>query len=235
MRRDDEDVGALPFGETGLPDGVEPERVVAALRPLLTERRIRRIEEVLAARTLALTVVLDRFHDPHNASAVLRSCEAHGVQRVHVIEGDEPFAAARRATQGADRWLTLRRWRDGVECARALKAEGFAVAAAVQSGGVPPERLDVSRPVALVLGREHDGIHPALLAECDLRITVPMSGFVESLNVSVAAAVCLSHLRPRFRSGLPEAVASHLRAVFHVLSVDRAEEILARVLGSTVP
>ncbi len=237
MQRDSDDVGpplasAIGYAPAGLlPAGLDPGRVVEALRPFVTDRRAARIERVLAGRTLDLVVVLDRFHDPHNASAVLRSCEAHGVQAVHVAEGSERFVVSRRIARGVDGWLTIVRWRCGLECVRFLRAEGYTLLAACQEGGAPPAEAAVGGRAALVLGNEHDGISPALLRECDRRVTAPMLGFVESLNVSAAAAIMLAQLRPRFPAGLPAAARDALRALWYLRSVDGGELIARRFAG----
>lgn len=239
QKRDVRDAGVPEFsvdGDAGwgaLPAGAPPDVVVEALRPFVSDRRAERIESVLAGRTLDLTVVLDRLHDPHNCAAVLRTCEAHGVQVVHAIEGAERFMVSRRVTKGADRWLTLRRWTRAANCIAALRADGFALVAASPSGGVAPERLDARGRIAFVLGHEHEGISPEVAAACDLRVTAPMRGFAESLNVSVAAGICLAHLRGGFSARLPVQVRDHLRALYYTRSVDGAEEIVRRRVSAT--
>jgi tRNA (guanosine-2'-O-)-methyltransferase len=161
---------------------------------LLSERR-RRVEQVVAQRTRSLAVVLEDLEDPHNIAAVLRSCEAFGVQEVHAITRRFAFHPNPKITQGAEKWLDLSLYRDGEHCFRLLKQRGFLLAATdLSDDATSLFALPVDRPLALVFGTEKVGVTPETRARCDLRFKIPMLGFSQSFNISVAAAVCLSHL-----------------------------------------
>ncbi len=180
----------------------------ALLEPFLTPRRLRRIEEILDERTRTLTVVLEDVHDPHNAAAVLRSCDAFGVQDVHVVAGPVAggsFRPSKRVSKGTARWLTLHWWPDPASCVRALRARGLRVAVSDLQGGMPLDDLDLTRPTALVFGNEHAGVSDAMRDLADVRFFVPMHGFVQSLNISVAAAICLHEAAPSATSRRPTA------------------------------
>ena len=168
------------------------EGVIAALEPLVNELRRARLLHVLAGRLDSVTLVMDAPHDPHNGAAVLRSCDAFGVQRVHVVARREPFMIARRVTQGAERWVDVIRHATAESAIDALHAGDYRLIATHPQGELTPEQLaDVPR-VALVLGNEHDGICDRLhAAACD-SVRIPMRGFAESLNVSVSAAILLA-------------------------------------------
>ena len=199
---------------------------------LLPERK-ERIDRAVAQRTRTLVVVLEAFCDPQNVNAVLRTCEAFGVQEVHVVEG--PMKAYDRNTkisQNADKWLDVVRWRSTAECLLALKARGFRTFATyLGPGSVPLAELAFDAPAALVFGNEHRGVSDEALALADARFAIPMRGFVQSLNVSVAVAVTLARAIERRevergRHGdLPEDEAAALRERFYVLAVKQRARI----------
>ena len=160
-----------------------------------TERRHRRVSSVLARRQPDLTVVIEDIHDPHNASAMLRSCDGVGVQGVHLVYNVEtpPRAAFARTTSGgAAKWVDIDSHDSIATCYQALRAKGFRILATA----VGPESqsiydVDLVQPVALVFGNEMRGLSEEATALADASIAIPMMGMVQSLNVSVACAVCL--------------------------------------------
>jgi len=218
----------------------------AAPRPggpgfLVPERRAR-IDAVVAGRTRTLTVVMEAFCDPQNVNAVLRTCEAFGIQELHAIEGPmKPYDRNRKISQNADKWLDVRRWRSTAECLRALKADGFAIYVThLGRGARPLGELSFAGKVALVFGNESRGVSAEALALADACYAIPMRGFVQSLNVSVAAAISLAKAverreAERGRHGdLAEADAAALRERFYLLAVKqrariaKAEAVAAR-------
>ncbi|MBW2507718.1 MAG: RNA methyltransferase [Deltaproteobacteria bacterium] len=229
MRADDPDVIEIE----GPPPLERPaEQVIAALRAVVTPARLQRIEEVVAARTDDLVVVLDRVADPHNASAVLRSADAFGVQNVHAIIGEAPFRASRGVSKGTHRWLDVTRYDSAAACARRLKADGYAIYVATMDGETTPEGLrEVSR-LAVVFGNEHHGVSPEMREWADGTFSIPMRGFVESLNISVAAAITLQTLARDGRPRLGPARRQELLARFLMNSVRNADEIVAQSLGN---
>jgi tRNA (guanosine-2'-O-)-methyltransferase len=161
-------------------------------------RRLLRAEQVIAARTRRVALVLEGSQDPHNVNAVLRTAEAVGVQDVHLVAPRRQAAhVARGVTLGAHRWLTLWRHDDVQEAVRALRAEGRTIWAAHPEGDAEPlGALARDRgPVAVVLGNETEGLTPAALALADRRFRIDLVGFTASLNLSVAAAITLWELR----------------------------------------
>jgi tRNA (guanosine-2'-O-)-methyltransferase len=159
----------------------------------LVPGRKARIDEVVASRTRTLTVVMEAFCDPQNVNAVLRTCEAFGVQEIHVVEGPmKPYDRNKKISQNADKWLDVRRWKTTAECLGHLHAEGFRLYATQLGEGTRPlADLSFAGKVALVFGNESRGVSEEALALADERYAIPMLGFVQSLNVSVAAAVSL--------------------------------------------
>jgi tRNA (guanosine-2'-O-)-methyltransferase len=225
MRRDHPEAAELASAP---PLPAEPARIVEVLGPLLTPERLARIETAVVGRTRSVVPVLEAVDDPRNVAAVLRSADAFGVQEVHIIERGQPFLASRRVTQGAERWLDLIRHATPEACVASLRARGFQVYVATMHGELGPEDLPSIGKLAVVFGNEHAGTSEALAALCDGRYCIPMQGFAQSLNVSVAAAITL-HAATRGRGGdLDAREQDELRARFMLLSVPRAEEIVLR-------
>jgi len=199
---------------------------------LLPERKAR-IDAVVAARTRTLTVVMEAFCDPQNVNAVLRTCDAFGVQEIHVVEGPmKPWDRNKKISQNADKWLDVVRWTSTTECLGALRRRGFAIHVThLGDGSVGLAELSFAGPVALVFGNESRGVSDEALALADARYAIPMLGFSQSLNVSVAAAVSLARAverreAQRGRHGdLPEDEAAALRERFYVLAVKQRARI----------
>ena len=199
----------------------------------LLDDRKQRIDDVVAQRTRTLTVVMEAFCDPQNVNAVLRTCEAFGVQEVHVVEGPmKPYHRNKKISQNADKWLEVRRWRSTTECLSNLESRGFRVYAThLGDGAAPLGTLSFAEPVALVFGNESRGVSEEALRRAHARFAIPMRGFVQSLNVSVAAAVSLFRAverreAERGRHGdLSEVEARALRERFYLLAVKQRARI----------
>ena len=190
------------------------ETVQHVLDPYLSDERRARIEAVVASRAFGVVPVLEGLVDPGNVNAVLRSAEGLGFGAAHVVglegdaaalaaqveAGDEPAVedrrAARRASQGADKWVEVRSWRDPADYVAWVHRRGGRVAVtALRDDALPIAAWDFSQPTALVVGNEHAGASDAMLAAADAALLLPIDGFVQSYNVSVAAALALYHAR----------------------------------------
>lgn len=185
----------------------------------MTEKRRAKILSVLAARRPDLTVVLEDIHDAHNVSAVLRSADAVGIVRVHLVYTTSKFPRlGKKSSASATKWVGKQRHSSIQACYAALRAEGFRILGTrLESvpGSHPGHRtathpnknislydLDLTEKVALVFGNEHFGVSDDAAQLADLNFTIPMSGMIESLNVSVACAVTLYEaFRQRLVSG----------------------------------
>lgn len=223
VRRDDPDAYEVP-GAAPLP---APARdVVEALAPLVTEARLGRMEAVVNQRSGSLVVVLEELTDPHNGSAIMRSADAFGVQEVHVIPSQHGFLAAHRIAKGTHRWLDIVRHPSPEECVEVLHGRGFEVLVAAMDGELTPRDLEERDKVAVVFGNEHAGASRAMRGVADGAFQVPMVGFVESLNVSVAAAVTLSHASQGHRGDLTPARREALLARYLMTSVRDAERVV---------
>ena len=170
-----------------------------------TDRRGRRIEEVLAHRQPTLTVVLENVHDPHNVAAVLRSCDAVGVLALHMVYTVEtpPTTLARTTSGSASKWIETITHDSIGACFARLREEGKRiVATALDYGGVDLYQQDLIEPVAIVFGNEERGVSDEAVAGADGTLFIPMMGMVESLNISVACAVTLFEaMRQRREAG----------------------------------
>jgi tRNA (guanosine-2'-O-)-methyltransferase len=216
------------LGELDALEPAEVERMIECLDPFMTPERGARVREILCARLGSVTVVMDSPHDPHNGAAVLRSCDAFGIQHLHVIERWETFLAARSVSRGSERWVDVHTYKRASECRERLVRDGFTLVATHPEGTFTPAELG-RQPgrFAVVLGNERDGIDPELERACTETVRVPMRGFTESLNVSVTAAIVLSAFASERPGDLPadERARLYLRAL--VLTLPRAPDILA--------
>ena len=170
-----------------------------------TEQRLRRLRNVLERRQDDVTVVLDNVHDAHNASAVLRSADGFGVGRVALLYTDHPTPTISKGVSGYTRkWMTIDHYGDAAACVSALRARGEQIIAThVEAGARSHLAIDWTRPVALVLGNEHEGCTPAMRAAADATVAIPMQGMAQSFNVSVAGAIIMAELyRQRAEQGM---------------------------------
>ncbi|MDZ7756037.1 RNA methyltransferase [Rhodohalobacter sp.] len=187
-------------------DSQKKQDLITYLREFSTESRWERIQEIVHKRTRHLTVVVEDIYQPHNASAVLRSCDGFGIQDVHIIENKNEFEASSQVTIGADQWLTIHRYNqpnvDNTElCFNRLKDQGYKIIATTpHKNDTSLNDLDISGKTALVFGSEIDGISDRAMELADGFMKIPMYGFSESFNISVSAAVCLYNLTRRLRS-----------------------------------
>jgi tRNA (guanosine-2'-O-)-methyltransferase len=185
-----------------------------------SERRTAKVRDVLRKRQPDLTVVMENVHDPHNVSAVLRSCDAVGVMQVQLLYNLENFPRiGKKSSSSANKWLTWNKFKTVDECYAALRKEGFAIYASNLSGeAVSLYDLDLTKKVALVFGNEHRGVSDEAAAKADGNFTIPMVGMIQSLNVSVACAVSLYEaMRQRLAGGAydtPKFSSRELRQMF---------------------
>ncbi len=171
---------------------------------LRSQRRVDKIKGVLAHRQPDLTVVLENIHDPHNVSAVLRSCDAVGMLRVELLYTVEKFPRiGKKSSSSANKWLERRKHTSVDECYATLRGEGFTIVATHMGvSSVSLYDLDLTKKVALVFGNEHRGVTDEAVAKADGNFQIPMLGMIQSLNISVACAVSLYEvLRQRISKG----------------------------------
>lgn len=179
------------------------------LSGFLTENKVRKFDEIVEKRTRYLTVVLEDLYQPHNASAVLRSCDCLGVQDVHIIENQNIYELNPDIALGSSKWLTIHNHRgqenNTPDALKLLKERGYRIVATTpHKNDVTLEDLSIEKgPVALVFGTEMRGLTENALDLADEFVKIPMYGFTESFNISVSAGISLFYLTEKIKnSGL---------------------------------
>ncbi|HTP79204.1 MAG TPA: RNA methyltransferase [Bacteroidota bacterium] len=157
-----------------------------------TERQAR-IDEVFRRRQPDLTVVMENIHDPHNVSAMLRTCDAAGIPRVQLVYTQERLPdIGKKSSASAKKWVERRPFRSIGDCYTMLRSEGFAIyATGIEKNAESLYSVDMRRKIAIVFGNEHRGVSAEATKKADGVISIPMFGMIQSLNVSVACAVIL--------------------------------------------
>lgn len=160
---------------------------------MVTSRRFERIHEVLIRRQRDLTLILSNIHDPHNVSAIYRSCDAFGVSRVCLYYTGTAFPPlGKKTSASARKWVESARFREAQPMVDGLRAQGYQVlATCFEKYSKPLPEVDLTRPTAIIVGNEHRGVEPELMRLADGGVYIPMQGMIQSLNVSVASAVIL--------------------------------------------
>ena len=184
-----------------------------------SEQRSAKLEQTLARRQQGLVVVLENIHDPHNVAAILRSCDAVGVLRVAMLYTIEemPKLANSPAASGVMKWLEFEKYSSVKECYDTLRKDGLQILATkLDPGAKQLYEYNLSVSTAIVLGNEHRGISEEAAKQADGLLYIPMMGMAESVNVSVAAAVCLfESLRQRMSKQMydePQLPSEELRS-----------------------
>ena len=160
---------------------------------MITMARRKRLLQVAADRQRGLTVVLENIWDPHNIAAILRTCDAVGIQDVHLVYDRDTFPGiGAKAAAGVKKWLHIEQHATIVACYRVLRRAGYHILASTLAGKpISLYRLKLRPPTALVFCNEHRGASDEAARLADGTFRIPQVGFAQSLNVSVAAAVTL--------------------------------------------
>jgi len=180
-------------------------KLIEYLQQFVTSRRLETINRVLDKRTRYLSVVLEDLYQPHNASAVLRSCDGFGIQDMHIIENENRFRPAKGVTIGSDQWITQHKYniegKNNTErCYQRLRDKGYRIIATTpHEEDVTIDELPLEQKTALVFGSELTGLTDYAMDHADGYARIAMEGFSESFNISVSAALCLYELSTRMR------------------------------------
>ncbi len=207
--------------------GWSSEGLIEVLEPLVVEPRRARILEVVDGRTDNVTVAMDAPHDPHNGAAVMRTCDAFGIQTVHVVEALEPFLFVRKVSLGTERWIDVVRHAAYEPAIACLKRLGYTLVCAAADGELVPSDLSTIERLALVMGNERDGVSAAFLRASDYTVRIPMRGMVESLNLSVSTAILLHAAMATRQGDLTESRRREIYARGLIRSVVRVRDVLA--------
>lgn len=164
----------------------------------MTPERKEKLLRVLSKRQFDLTVIFENVQDPHNIAAVLRTCESAGIQEVHILNHSIPphpkfgDGLGYRSSSSAWKWLTLHYHDNLASCVGQVKDAGFSLmATALNEQAVDLYAVDFTQRLALVFGNEKKGVSQDLLSHCDGNFLIPQVGIIQSLNISVACAICL--------------------------------------------
>lgn len=160
----------------------------------MTEERRQRIETVLAKRQNDITIVLENVFDPHNISAVMRSCDAVGVQEIYVLNTKIPRHKkwGERSSSSAAKWLTIHQFENAEDCFAELRMKYSSILTThLSSDAVSLYKMNLTQRIALVFGNEHSGVSDEIRAMADGNFIIPQVGMIRSLNISVACAVTL--------------------------------------------
>ena len=184
----------------------------------MTPERNERLTSVLNKRQPDLTVVLENVFDPHNISAVMRTCDAVGIQDIYILNNKIPPHKkwGAKSSSSAAKWLTIHQFTDAGECFAALRKNfKYIYTTHLSTDAVGLHELNLTEPVALVFGNEHSGVSEAIIAMADGNFIIPQMGIIRSLNISVACAVSLYEaFRQKNNAGHyaePKLTAGHLQ------------------------
>lgn len=176
------------------------------LMTFVSEDRKKRFNEILQYRTRHITVVLEDIYQPHNASAILRTCDLTGIQDVHIIENKNEYEVNPEVALGASKWLNLIKHNskdnNTLEVINSLKKKGYTVIATTpHKKAMDLDSLPIHKKIAFVFGTELTGLSDLAIDSADEHLRIPMFGFTESYNLSVSAALVLFTITQRLRSG----------------------------------
>jgi tRNA (guanosine-2'-O-)-methyltransferase len=233
-RTDDE--SWFTFGDRQL----TPNELRDLLGPHLSDPRKETMERVLDDRTESVAVVIEGMVDLGNVSAVMRTADGFGIQRIHSVDTAEKYKRSKRTTQGADKWVDRYRWESTHDCYSHLVAHGYRIVAAdIGEQAVPLSHVDLTDRCALVFGNELEGLSGLARERADARVTIPMGGFTESFNISVAAAIVLYETwrqrTARFGAmgDLTPETRDRIRAVWYAKSVPNMRSVVEHKLAVT--
>jgi len=181
------------------------EKLLNYFESFLTDSRKQLFKSVLEKRTRHFTVVLEDIFQSHNASAVVRTCDIFGVQDVHTIENKYNNKVSRHVAKGSQKWLNQYRYRNDGDntktCLDGLKKAGYQIVATTpHNDSCLLQDFDVSKKTAFVFGEEAEGVSNYVIENSDGFLKIPMVGFTESLNISVATAIILQDVTTKLRN-----------------------------------
>jgi tRNA (guanosine-2'-O-)-methyltransferase len=203
-----------------------------------SDERVKLLQEKLLQRTRYICVCLEDIYQSQNASAVLRTCEAFGIQDIHIIEDRNTYQINPMVVKGSVKWLNLHKYNSAqpsLDAIKKLKSEGYRIVATSPHGNnVSLENFDITKgKTAIFFGTEFSGISDTVKENADEFITIPMFGFVESFNISVSAAIILHHLTMKMRNSqvnwrLSENDENQIMLQWLRASIKSADEIIEK-------
>lgn len=181
------------------------EQLLALLYSIITPEKREKFDRIAADRTRYITVAVENIFQEHNASAVTRSCDALGIQDIHIIEKDNVFNVNKDIAMGAGQWINHHHYTDKLfpttKCIDNLKSKGYKIVATTPHiDNYSPHDIPLDQPLAFIFGTEQNGLSEKALNMADYYLTIPMYGFTESYNISVSAAIIMNTIRRRLEN-----------------------------------
>jgi len=214
------------------------------LVPYLTEHKRKLFEEILAQRTRYITIAVEDVYHAHNSSALVRTADCFGLQDVQVIRQRYEVSLEKEIAKGAQKWMDINDYHQGDDpsksCIDELRARGYQIVAATpHMDDIEPYDVDLTQKTAFFFGAEKTGISETVLKEADQFVKIPMYGFTESFNVSVACAIILSEVMPKVRKmeaskwALSEKEKEELRFRWAMQTIKKSELLLKNLVEET--
>lgn len=175
------------------------------LSSFISDNKRALFERIAPERTRHVTVVMEDIYQPHNASAVVRTCDLLGVQDIHIIENRNKYVINPDVTLGSSKWTDMHRYREHADnslaCIEHLKKDGYRIVATTpRADSVTPHTIPLDAPLAFCFGTELTGLSDTIMDRADIHLRIPMYGFTESYNISVSAAITLFTVMERLRA-----------------------------------
>ena len=176
------------------------QKLLTYLERFITDERKERFLEIISQRTNHFTVAMEDVFQMHNTSAVVRTCEVFGVQQAHSIEGRFGKRLDAKIAMGAQKWVDVFRYDNTQDCIDTLRNKGYQIVATTpHKDAYFLNDFDISKKSAFFFGTEKEGLSEQVLSQADTFLKIPMVGFTESLNISVAVAIVLQQLTDKLR------------------------------------
>ncbi|PCJ93422.1 MAG: rRNA methyltransferase [Flavobacteriaceae bacterium] len=170
------------------------------LENIITPERKQRFIDILEQRTRYITVAIEDVFQMHNASAVIRSCDAFGIQDAYIIESRFGERLDKNIAMGAQQWVDVHRYASTTGCIETLKGKGYKIIATTpHDDDLLLDDFKIDGKIALFFGTERDGLSQEVIDKADGFLKIPTIGFSESLNISVSAAIILQNLTKKLK------------------------------------
>ena len=208
------------------------DEVLLKLNDFLTPERLEKISRVVDQRSEFFIPVLENLYDRGNVSAVMRSCEAFGFYKMHIIQENEAFKESKRVTQGAEKWLEINQWQETRDCLKTLKKAGYKVfTTSLSEEALSFTNLCFDQKTAVVLGNEKEGVSEKAKELSDGNVLLPMQGFTQSFNISVAAALCSFAAKMKDPKVIDETEKKRLKALYVLKTLNWSDKALKESLS----
>jgi tRNA (guanosine-2'-O-)-methyltransferase len=231
---------ALGAIETALIKIRDKKLLLEFLQQYVSHERKQRFEEVLKNRTRHIIVAAEDIYQERNASALIRTADCFGIQEVHIIENYNKYKLSEGIAKGADKWVDVNVYdgagKNSEKCIKTLREKGYRiVAASPHKNDFTPDKIDITQKMAILFGGEKKGLSRAASEEADAFLRIPMSGFTESFNLSVAGGIILYALTKRLRESgiswqLSEEEKNELRLKWTYASLHQPEKLIEKFM-----